>query len=111
MISAHVLDTTSGRPAEGIAVSLAVLEPNDTWRTIGSGTTNDDGRIAALANVSELRERTCRLRFETRAYFERAQMPVFFPFIEVAFVVDAARERYHVPLLLNPFGYSTYRGS
>ena len=110
MISTHVLDVALGKPAAGLAVRFEVLETNGTWSTLRSTVTNGDGRSAALAEAADVAGRTCRLGFDTRAYFEAAGRPVFFPSVEIVFVVDGA-ERYHVPLLLNPFGYSTYRGS
>jgi 5-hydroxyisourate hydrolase len=111
MISTHVLDLATGRPASGIGVTLDVLEPDGAWTRVGAGTTNDDGRVASLASAAELAGKTVRLRFETGAYFDGADRPVFFPFIEVALVLEPGQPRYHVPLLLSPFGYSTYRGS
>lgn len=111
MISTHVLDTSSGRPAAGVSVTLEVLGASGNWLHVALDMTDADGRVRELANARELAGKTCRLRFETGPYFAAQGLPVFFPYVEVAFVIDAARDRYHVPLLLCPFGYSTYRGS
>jgi 5-hydroxyisourate hydrolase len=110
MISTHVLDTSSGRPASGLFVALDVLVAESSWQRVAAGTTNRDGRAPELGRASELVGQTCRLRFETGAYFRAQGRESFFPYVEIAFVIDAD-ERYHVPLLLSPFGYSTYRGS
>jgi 5-hydroxyisourate hydrolase len=110
MISTHVLDVALGRPARGIALSFEVLTANGAWDTVTSTTTNDDGR-AALGNAEDFAGKTCRIRFETRAYLEAQAQPVFFPSVEITFVLGTPAERYHVPLLLSPFSYSTYRGS
>lgn len=111
MISTHVLDTATGRPASGVDVALDVLDASGRWERVATGTTNADGRAASLADAAELPGRTVRLRFETGAYFEREGCPSFFPLVEVSFAIAHGQARYHVPLLLSPFGYSTYRGS
>jgi len=110
MISTHVLDTALGAPARALGVRLELLEPEGSWRTLASEVTDDDGRVQALADPASLKGRTCRLRFEVGAYLAAGGRPVFFPHVEIAFVVGD-EPRYHVPLLLSPFGYSTYRGS
>jgi 5-hydroxyisourate hydrolase len=104
-ITTHVLDTARGRPATGIPVTLEFVSDGQ-WITIGTGTTGNDGRIADLvAAGAKLRPGYYRISFATAAYSS------FYPRIEVTFVVDNASEHYHIPLLLSPFGYSTYRGS
>ena len=109
-LTTHVLDTSKGRPAEGIAVFLHQQHPDD-WREISIGTTNKDGRIPdLLRNDIVLESGIYKLRFETKEYFDKQGIQSFYPFIEITFII-AGREHYHVPLLLNPFGYSTYRGS
>jgi len=91
-------------------VRLEVLEGEGAWRTLARAITNDDGRVHGLAEPAPLAGRTCRLCFDVGAYLASSGRPVFFPSVEITFVVgrDAS---YHVPLLLSPFGYSTYRGS
>lgn len=105
-ITTHVLDTAQGRPAAGVAVTL---ERGPAWTEVGSGRTGDDGRLKELgpADVAG----AYRLRFDTGAYFEAAGTRAFFPEVTVQFTVERPDEHHHVPLLLSPFGYSTYRGS
>jgi 5-hydroxyisourate hydrolase len=110
MISCHVLDTALGCPARGLRVRLDVLEPAGEWRTLGSALTNEDGRASGLGATEPSQPGTYRLTFDTRAYHEASRQPVFFPWVELVFLTEGA-EHYHVPLLLSPFGYSTYRGS
>jgi len=111
-ITTHVLDTALGCPAAGISVALERLVSDGTARQIGAGMTDKDGRIRDLLAPGQSADAgEYRLRFETGAYFARDGREAFYPFVEVAFRVGADREHYHVPLLLNPFGYSTYRGS
>lgn len=110
-ITTHVLDTTRGIPAAGVAVSLEILVGGD-WRPLGSSTTDGDGRCPALLPPGEAPVRgTYRLRFETGAYFALRGTRAFHPQIEVVFLVDDPAQHHHVPLLLSPFGYTTYRGS
>jgi 5-hydroxyisourate hydrolase len=105
-ITTHVLDTAQGRPAAGVAVTL---ERGPDWTEVGSGRTGDDGRLGELGSVDAAGP--YRLRFGTGAYFEAAGAPAFFPEVTVEFTVERPEEHHHVPLLLSPFGYSTYRGS
>jgi 5-hydroxyisourate hydrolase len=109
-LTTHILDTTLGRPAAGVAIALH--EPAGTgWRELARGTTNADGRLADLLPLGQrLTPGVYKLRFDTGAYFERLGTPHFYPVVEICFTV-AGDAHYHVPLLLNPFGYSTYRGS
>jgi 5-hydroxyisourate hydrolase len=106
-LSTHVLDTAFGRPAQGIRVTLE-------WagNVVGSGVTDADGRVRDLhIKDAPLSEGTCRLTFYVADYFSKAGREYFFPEIAVTFRIGAGAEHYHVPLLLSPFGYSTYRGS
>ena len=109
-ITSHVLDTALGCPARNLAVRVD-RQDAASWTTLGEALTNDDGRIDDFPGAGELQEGTYRVTFDTRAYFEATGQPVFFPFVDVVFVVDGSRRHYHIPLLLSPFGYSTYRGS
>jgi 5-hydroxyisourate hydrolase len=108
-ITTHVLDTSRGRPAAGVAVALEREGDGGDWITVGRGTTDADGRLKNLT-VAEAEAGTYRLTFETGAYFAAHGVESFYPRVAVIFGV-AAGEHYHVPLLVNPFGYSTYRGS
>ena len=110
-ITTHILDLSSGRPASEVEVTLAVRE-GDGWRVLGCGTTDADGRLATLlAPGSSLERASYRLTFAVGAYFAARQVASFYPEVEIVFAVAAPAEHYHVPLLLSPFGYSTYRGS
>jgi 5-hydroxyisourate hydrolase len=111
-ITTHVLDTARGCPAEGVRVALEQLDRAEQWRVVGRGTTDGNGRIRTLlAESVEPTPGLYRLLFDTRAYFEGHRVRAFFPHVLVTFEVSDAKAHYHVPLLLSPFGYSTYRGS
>ena len=110
-LSTHVLDTSRGCPAEGVSVQLFRLsspEPSSPV-PLGEGVTNADGRVPAIGPES-LEPGDYRLRFDTAGYFAATGTGGFYPEVVVAFTI-AEGQHYHVPLLLNPFGYSTYRGS
>lgn len=109
-ITTHILDTTLGKPAAGVTIILSAQD-GETWHELARGETNSDGRIKDLLPADRiLAPGTYKLKFLTGAYFERAGSTGFYPFVEICFhVVDSTH--YHVPLLLNPFGYATYRGS
>ena len=110
-ITTHVLDLVSGTPAVGIVVRLSKLDIGK-WDVISEGLTNADGRIIDLLPPGEIATGTYRLIFETGDYQERQGTgPAFFPSVSIDFVVSGSRAHYHVPLLLSPYGYSTYRGS
>lgn len=110
-ITTHVLDTSRGHPAEGVGVRLEKIDGAGT-EILGRGATDADGRLRDLLPAgAALRQGTYRLVFGTGAYF-RAQATVgFYPEVEIVFEVRDASQHYHVPLLLSPYGYSTYRGS
>ena len=109
-ITTHVLDTSKGSPASGINIKLHELA-DDSWREIGSGTTNADGRLSnLLAQDTVLVKGTYKLTFKLEAYFESQNENVFYPEATVEFKITDS-SHYHIPLLLSPYGYSTYRGS
>lgn len=110
-ITTHILDTSKGSPAVGVAVVLEKPELNGDWIAVGKGTTNADGRIPdLLATDVILDSGVYRLTFDTNSYFNSLGINAFYPSVSITFLtVDTSH--YHVPLLLNPFGYSTYRGS
>lgn len=109
MITTHVLDTSKGQPADGIAAVLEFKE-GDQWKEVGKGATDSDGRIGELVSGgSSLEVGSYRLTFQTSDYFKSD--PHFYPVVSIQFSISAPNEHYHVPLLLSPFGYSTYRGS
>jgi 5-hydroxyisourate hydrolase len=109
-ITSHVLDTALGAPARGVAVELA-RSSDGAWLRLGAGVTDADGRVLGLLAPAALEVGTYRLTFATGAYFAAAGRPGFYPEVQVVFQVAAPTEHYHIPLLLSPFGYSTYRGS
>ncbi len=123
-VSTHILDTSVGRPAEGVAVRLSARSGRDAdWQALGGSATDADGRCKDLPALPEGTTHV-RLDFAVEPYFEKKQADaqqdapanrdsgagVFFPEVAITFAV-APGEHYHVPLLLNPFGYSVYRGS
>ena len=111
-ITTHVLDLSRGRPAAGIAVVLERAGRGESWEELGRGTTNVDGRLADLLPAdTTLLAGVYRLRFATGAYFASQTVRCFYPEVQIAFQIDEPAGHYHVPLLLSPFGYSTYRGS
>jgi 5-hydroxyisourate hydrolase len=111
-ITTHVLDTSRGRPAASMPVLLEHLQPDLTWKRIGSGETDKDGRLQTLMPADALLVAgTYRLVFDTKRYFERLTVRTFYPSVAIAFEAAEGETHYHVPLLLSPFGYSTYRGS
>jgi 5-hydroxyisourate hydrolase len=106
-ISTHVLDTMRGRPAAGVPVRLDRYA-GDTWKPLAEAATDDDGRLGGLP----AQERgTYRLRFGTGPYFVALGVETFYPEVSVVFAVTDADQHYHVPLLIGPYGYTTYRGS
>ena len=110
-ITTHVLDVSIGKPAAGVLVTLE-RQTNDGWEKIGSQETDADGRARDLiSNGEPLGIALYRLTFEVGPYFRNKQVDGFYEEVTIAFVVKDASQHYHVPLLLSPFGYSTYRGS
>ena len=108
-VTTHILDTGAGRPAAGVAVVLYARD-GEGWNLVASGTTDADGRAKDLG-PELLPAGTYRLNFATGDYYEGLGTATFFPEVDLVFAVSDAGEHYHVPLLLSPFAYSTYRGS
>lgn len=109
MITTHVLDTALGRPAQGIAIELERLD--STWHMVGGGITDADGRCKTLTPAGPVTPATYRIRFQTAAYWKSFGQTGFFPVVEIQFTIEDGAAHYHVPLLLSPYAYSTYRGS
>lgn len=110
-ITTHVLDTTRGLPAQGLAISL-YQQSGDNWQALANGVTNSDGRIAGLLEQGRvLPAGTYRMHFATKGYFEANNEQGFYPYVDIVFELDGSDSHYHIPLLLTAFGYSTYRGS
>lgn len=111
MITTHVLDTTSGKPAIGVSITLW-RQVEDSWHKIGEGSTDSDGRLRTLMpSGTPGAPGMYRLTFDTGAYFTRLGLASFYPEVTIAFEVRDAQQHHHVPLLLSAFGYTTYRGS
>lgn len=108
-VTTHVLDAVTGKPAVGILVTLAA-RGDDGWVELAWETTDADGRVQSLG-PEKLPSGICQVRFDTDDYFARSGQETFYPTVEIAFRVQDPEEHYHVPLLLSPFAYSTYRGS
>ncbi|MBT3502704.1 MAG: hydroxyisourate hydrolase [Candidatus Marinimicrobia bacterium] len=108
-ITTHVLDLVQGLPANNIPAILEKLDESNTWKTIGNGTTNDDGRIDNLVRESDsILQGSYRLTFDVSSHFESNG---FYSSIPIIFNITDTNRHYHIPLLLSRFGYSTYRGS
>lgn len=110
-ITTHVLDISRGCPAQGIAVMLDRQLADLTWTALGRGATNAEGRLATLLPAGPLTPGIYRLRFATGDYFAALHLKAFYPEVQVVFKIEDAAGHYHLPLLLSPYGYSTYRGS
>jgi 5-hydroxyisourate hydrolase len=109
-ITTHVLDVSRGRPVRGIVVILERAgSPQST--VLARATTDADGRVRAFSPAPTLEAGVHRLTFEVGAYFAASSVEAFYPRVVVEFELRDAAQHYHVPLLLSPFGYSTYRGS
>jgi 5-hydroxyisourate hydrolase len=108
-VSTHVLDTSSGRPAPGVPVILYHHDGSD-WMRVGRGSTDDDGRVKALLDPSaRVSAGAYRIVFEISEYF--GEIDAFYRQITIDFIIRDEASHYHVPLIVSPFGYSTYRGS
>jgi 5-hydroxyisourate hydrolase len=114
-ISTHVLDTSAGKPAAGLHVRLEIQtggREGEPWKILSQSVTDSGGRAQALLPAGvPLAEGIYRLTFETAHYFRALNQNTFYAEVRITFFVADATQHYHVPLLLSPFGYSTYRGS
>jgi 5-hydroxyisourate hydrolase len=110
-ITTHVLDISIGQPAAGVPVILESEKSRGEWKELGRGATDSNGRFGGLVPPGSLREGTYRLTFDTRTYFGGRKIEALYPQVSVVFEVRRASEHHHIPLLLSPYGYSTYRGS
>ena len=112
VITTHVLDLSIGRPGAGVPVILEFKADTGPWLQIAEGITDTDGRLHDLFPVKRAFESgNYRLIYETGLYFLSLGIECFFPQVTVTFTVKDTSQHYHIPLLLSPFGYSTYRGS
>ena len=111
-ISTHILDTAQGKPAKDVPVRLERQESNGAWRLLNSLRTDSDGRCAQLLPENEsLREGNYRLAFDTAGYHLAQNVQGLYPVVEITFHVREGESHFHIPLLLSPHGYTTYRGS
>ncbi len=113
-LSVHVLNLQTGQPSPGIRVDLERRIDATHWQQLGSGTTDEQGRVRALVPTAELPKWSAgeyRVVFRTGEFYARQQQANFFPEIPVVIRVESAQQHYHVPLLLSPYGFSTYRGN
>lgn len=108
MISSHILDTSIGQPAADVAITLEKKNDQGIWLTLGNGATNNDGRVSFECPKEK---GIYRLNFEIEAYYKKLNKEFFFLDNSIVFQVLSTDRKYHVPLLLNPYGYTTYRGS
>jgi len=111
-ISTHVLDTAKGEPASGVPVRLERQDSSGKWILLGSAQTDRDGRCAQLlSDNATLTEGVYRLSFDTASYFAKSKVDGLYPSVEILFRIKSAESQFHIPLLLSPNGYTTYRGS
>ncbi|XP_020787839.1 5-hydroxyisourate hydrolase b [Boleophthalmus pectinirostris] len=111
-LTTHVLNTAEGLPASRLALSLHRLDHSTKiWNMLTVGTTNTDGRCPGLVSRADFTPGMYKLRFETGEYFNNLGQSAFYPYVEVVFTIKEPNQRFHIPLLLSCFSYSTYRGS
>jgi 5-hydroxyisourate hydrolase len=111
-ISTHVLDTARGKPAPGVPVRLEFQDSYGKWSLVGSGKTDEGGRCAQLLPENKtLAEGVYRLSFDTATYFATCGVDGLYPSVEILFHTRNGESHFHIPLLLSPNGYTTYRGS
>jgi 5-hydroxyisourate hydrolase len=111
-ITSHVLDTARGKPAGGMTIVIEISRGPERWTELARAVTDHDGRIVQFTpDLTLIAPGIYRLRFLTTAYFQALGIRGFYPEIAVTFQIDDPAQHYHIPLLLSPFGYTTYRGS
>ena len=110
-VSTHILDVNRGKPATGVAVRLERQETGGLWLSLKSQRTDQDGRCGQLLTGEELAPGLYRLVFDTGSYFGALNIAGLYPVVEVTFEVRDGESQFHIPLLLSPNGYTTYRGS
>ncbi|XP_038189178.1 5-hydroxyisourate hydrolase isoform X1 [Arvicola amphibius] len=111
-LTTHVLDTASGLPAQGLCLRLSRLEaPGQQWMELRTSYTNLDGRCPGLLTPGQIKPGTYKLFFDTESYWKERGQESFYPYVEVVFTIAQETQKFHVPLLLSPWSYTTYRGS
>ncbi|XP_039960768.1 5-hydroxyisourate hydrolase [Bactrocera neohumeralis] len=109
-ISAHILDTTVGQAAANVNITVYRLEGENNWQKLSEATTNQDGRVNQLVPATRYKSGIYKLHFDVKPYHTERGISSFYPFIEIVVLCEHG-QHYHIPLLLNPFGYTTYRGT
>ncbi len=109
-ITTHILDTHRGCPASSVPIELRIFEQG-SFRVISRGRTDEDGRLPGLLPKGGLQPGVYQMFFDTGHYHQCIGIKGFYPFVEVTFEIVNIDQHHHVPLLISPFGYSTYRGS
>ncbi|TRZ00357.1 hypothetical protein DNTS_030398 [Danionella cerebrum] len=111
-LTTHVLNTAQGIPGANMSLDLHRQDPSSSvWILLTTGRTNADGRCPGLISTEHLVAGVYKLRFETEAYWKELGETSFYPYVEVVFKIREPSQKFHIPLLLSPFSYSTYRGS
>ena len=111
-ISTHILDTARGKPANGVAVYLESQKIDETWEQLTHAWTDEEGRVKPFFLLeAPLKGGTYRLVFDTESYFSALDSNCFYPQVCVVFNIGDDPQHYHIPLLISPYGYSTYRGT
>ena len=113
-LSTHILDTSVGRPAANVPITLSEFRDDakgGAWHTIGSASTDNDGRCKTLLGDHLLVATAYKLHFNTGAYFYDLKIQSLYPYVEIVFNIADPSQHYHIPLLLTANGYTTYRGS
>ncbi|XP_075852023.1 5-hydroxyisourate hydrolase-like isoform X1 [Microcebus murinus] len=112
LLTTHVLDTASGLPAQGLCLRLYRLEDHgQQWTELRTSCTDLDGRCPGLLTQAQMKAGTYKLSFDTEAYWRKRGQESFYPYVEVVFTITNESQKFHVPLLLSPWSYTTYRGS
>ncbi|KAF7303240.1 Hydroxyisourate hydrolase [Mycena kentingensis (nom. inval.)] len=111
-ITCHVLDSSIGKPAAGVTIQLKRMNADgESFASLAAGETNTDGRCTDLLPPQPLPAGTYKIVFRPKEYFAATDRKCFYPLVEIAFDLDNPEEHYHIPLLISPFSYTTYRGS
>ncbi|XP_015984438.1 5-hydroxyisourate hydrolase isoform X2 [Rousettus aegyptiacus] len=111
-LTTHVLDTASGLPAQGLGLRLSRLEDHgQQWTELRTSYTDHDGRCPGLLPAGQMKVGTYKLSFDTEGYWKQRGQESFYPYVEVVFTISNETRKFHVPLLLSPWSYTTYRGS
>ncbi|XP_075045186.1 5-hydroxyisourate hydrolase-like isoform X1 [Mixophyes fleayi] len=112
LLTTHVLNSAQGVPAKGVTLTLSKFDASHAkWLQMSRSVTNEDGRCPGLLRGEPLTAGTFQLRFDTGDYWKNMQQESFYPYVEIVFTVTDPKQKHHVPLLLSPFSYTTYRGS